>query len=151
MGQAEVKRAVGTAVLVVVAMSGMVGCSHPTILRIYNQTGAPITVHVVRNPSTQHEVKRREDLVVAHGKRVKVFGYEFEAGEVSAGNCIYDYSAISRSAAMSGMHVAVQIEPDFSAHLLNVEAKRDRVGQFMDEAAPGFPVRPARRCGAAAD
>lgn len=136
-------------VLAALAVSILAGCSHPTKLRIYNETGGPIVVHVVRHPSTQHGVKRPEDLMVADGRRAEVFAYEFERGEISAAGCVYDYSAIPRSSVMAKtMHVAVQIEPDFSAHLLNLKAGRDRIGQFMDGAAPDFPIRPAKQCAA---
>lgn len=125
------------------AVSIVAGCSHPTRLRVYNETGAPIVLQISRH--IKPGVERPDRVEIANGEHGEVFALEFRS--ISARGCVYDYST-SLPVKTNSMHVAVQIEPDFRAHLLSLKAGRDQIGAFRDGAAPGFPARPSSRCGA---
>lgn len=131
--------------LAALAVSTLAGCSHPTKLRIYNETGAPIVLHVSQR--IRAGVERPERIAVAAGDRGEVFALEFQS--LSAGGCVYNYSA-SLPVETNSMHVVVQVEPDFTVHLLSLQAGLDQVGAFRDGDAPGFPARPSKRCDGAA-
>lgn len=125
----------------------LTGCIHLPDIKIYNQTGQTLTLHLMKPPESGVGPGTPYDLKLETGRRARIRSYEFGRAIVaSAGGCAYDYGGSVRALWKTSPAIVVQIEPDFAAHLLNKDFTRYRVGHFRDGEAEGFPIVPKKTC-----
>lgn len=93
------------------------------------------------------EVKRPFDIALEPGKHRRVYSSEMKSEVITAGRCDYDYGRAARAVLLKGVgSVAIQIEPDLSAHILAIGPERVRVGRFRNDLVEGFPAVPTKLC-----
>ncbi|MES2723463.1 MAG: hypothetical protein V4656_09945 [Pseudomonadota bacterium] len=125
----------------------LAGCIHLPDIKIYNQTGHELTLHLMRAPETGAGPRTPYDLKLGTGKQARIRSQEFSRVIIiSSGECDYDYGDDVRELWKTSSAIVVQIEPDFAAHLLNKDLTRYRVGHFRDGEAEGFPIVPKKTC-----
>lgn len=123
------------------------GCVHLPDIKIYNQTGHELTLHLMKAPESGAGSRTPYDLKLGAGKQARIRSQEFgRVIVISSGECDYDYGGDVRELWRTSSAIVVQIEPDFAAHLLNRDLTHYRVGRFRDGEAEGFPIIPKKTC-----
>ncbi|WP_340644604.1 hypothetical protein [Phenylobacterium sp.] len=126
----------------------LAGCVYFPDIRIYNQTGQELMLHLTKVPESGVGPGTPYDLKLEAGKRARIRSYEFSRVIViSSGGCDYNYGAYVGELWKTSSAIVVQIEPDFVAHLLNRNHTRHWPGRFRDDEARGFPIKPVKTCG----
>ena len=125
----------------------LAGCVHFPDIKIYNQTGHELSLHLMKAPESGDGPRTPYDLKLGTGKHARIRSHEFtRVIGLSSGGCDYDYGGDVRELWKTSSAIVVQIEPDFAAHLLNRDLTRYRMGRFRDEEAEGFPIIPKKAC-----
>lgn len=146
-GKKAVKWAVLLAILIsAVAVEG--GCSRPSYVLVYNQTGVRLDFHVVRFPEGNPGPTVGDTVVLESSKRWRFDSLDIgDRLRLTSGRCDYDYGSIVPQASHRGMNaIVLQIGPDFVAHVLATGHDSNRIGQFRDEEIPGFPLAAVKTC-----
>lgn len=106
---------------------------------VYNNVGRPLKVYVKTKAHQGKEGPLREVVIAPRAHR-KFWLWETGPGLLLEGDgCTYAYDPPDGP---RFNEILVQVEPNFSIHLLAAEQERVEFGRFVDALIPGFPVKP---------
>lgn len=139
--------------MLALAALSLTGCAMLPFVIFYNEAGVPIALHLTEFETTgQPPIDLEHRLGVSGRKRV--YFYHLQSGwGVTAGRCRLDYRKAVEAVRVNGRdsflrgQLNVQIEPDFSIHLLSTTARGAKRDHFRDAELPGFPLIPEKTCG----
>ena len=125
----------------------LAGCVYLPDIRIYNQSGETLVLHLNKPPEVARDPWIPYDLRLEPGKQAKIASIEFKPVIViHSGGCAYNYGTAVTELWKTSSAIVVQIEPDFVMHLLNRKHSQHWVGRFRDGEAEGFPITPTKTC-----
>jgi chorismate synthase len=131
-------------ILGLAALVSLAACMPPEGMLVINGTGAPISLHVVKN-NWRSGAKAPLEVDLAPGAKRFIYWHEFpERLVVTAGRCSHDYGGAETLGRLGVRYrLGVRLERDFSARLSSIDAID---GFEIGDALPHDPIRPVKTC-----
>lgn len=115
---------------------GLLACSELPFVDVHNNSGQAISFVVPKGPG------KTKVVVIQTGRHKKIRRFILRPQlALEAGRCVYRYQPRGVIEHVT-FTPTVQVEPDFSVHLLATGHEAYELGRFIDEQGEGFPMRP---------